>query len=246
MRSKLMVTMAVLSLAVLLTACGNNGQEAGSSQKEPVQTTESADKAAEQSGDEIANLLGKTLIPDEERDYYQNYFTKKYDKVRRDDVSDWKDSDGNWCYPKGYEIQWKPSNDELMASQQFPQELLEDMSTGELYQFIRKAHGFWSQSAFDNYAQMLSYYYCRYNFIAELMRREDCAEVIHTYYVKTSEDDKKLYSKTASRQFSNGKKLEKQERFQLLEGLEWFFQYKEGKSVPDELTFGMRLISQER
>ena len=172
-----------------------------------------------------------------------NYGAKKYDKVRRDDISDWKDSDGNWCYPKGYEIQWMPSDDELMASQQFPQELLEDMSTGELYQFIRKAHGFWAQSAFDNYAQMLSYYYCRYNFIAELMRRQDCAEVIHTYYEKTSEDDKKQYSKMASRQFSDGKKLEKQEQFQLLEGLEWFFQYKEGKSVPDDLTFGMQLIS---
>ena len=183
------------------------------------------------------------MIPDGERDYYQNYFTKKYDKVRRGDISDWKDSDGNWCYPKGYEIQWMPSDDELMASQQFPQELLEDMSTGELYQFIRKAHGFWAQSAFDNYAQMLSCYYCRYNFIAELMRRQDCAEVIHTYYEKTSEDDKKQYSKMASRQFSDGKKLEKQEQFQLLEGLEWFFQYKEGKSVPDDLTFGMQLIS---
>ena len=42
MRSKLMGTMAALSLAVLLTACGNNGQDAGSSKKEPVQTTESA------------------------------------------------------------------------------------------------------------------------------------------------------------------------------------------------------------
>ena len=37
MRSKLMGTMAALSLAVLLTACGNNGQDAGSSKKEPVQ-----------------------------------------------------------------------------------------------------------------------------------------------------------------------------------------------------------------
>jgi major membrane immunogen (membrane-anchored lipoprotein) len=32
MRSKLMGTMVALSLAVLLTACGNNGQDAGSSQ----------------------------------------------------------------------------------------------------------------------------------------------------------------------------------------------------------------------
>ncbi|MBC8563673.1 hypothetical protein, partial [Jutongia huaianensis] len=88
MRSKLMGTMAVLSLTVLLTACGNNGQDTGLPKMEPVQTTESADKTAEQSGDEIADLLGKTLIPDGERDYYQNYFTKKYDKVRRDDISD--------------------------------------------------------------------------------------------------------------------------------------------------------------
>ena len=85
--------------------------------------------------------------------------------------------------------------------------------------------------------------FTQYRDPAELMRRQDCAEVIHTYYEKTSEDDKKQYSKMASRQFSDGKKLEKQEQFQLLEGLEWFFQYKEGKSVPDDLTFGMQLIS---
>lgn len=55
---------------------------------------------AEQSGDEIADLLGKKLIPDEERDYYQKYFTGQYDKVRKDNISDWKDSDGNWCYQR--------------------------------------------------------------------------------------------------------------------------------------------------
>ena len=57
MRSKLMGTMAALSLAVLLTACGNNGQDAGSSKKEPVQTTESADKTAEQSGEKLQTCL---------------------------------------------------------------------------------------------------------------------------------------------------------------------------------------------
>lgn len=30
------------------------------------------------------------------------------------------------------------------------------------------------------------------------------------------------------------KDLQKQERFQVTEGLEWFFKYKEGKSIPEE------------
>ena len=242
-RTKQMGMALLLSTAMLLCSCGGNRQEAGSSGMKQSTKTESAGVAEGQSKDEVADVLGKTLIPDEERDYYQNYFAKKYDKVRRDNLSDWKDSEGNWCYPKGYEIQWKPSDDEVMAAQQFPQELLKDISTEELYNLIQKAHGSWSQSAFDSYAQALSYYYCRYDFIAELMRRKDCAEVIHKCYENTSADDKKLYSKTAGRQFSDQKTLEKQEQFQLLEGLEWFFLFKEGKSVPDDLTFGQQLIS---
>lgn len=62
--------------------------------------------------------------------------------MRKDNISDWKDSDGNWCYPKDYEIQWIPSDDEVMAAQQFPQEMLDAMSTDELYRFIRKATRF--------------------------------------------------------------------------------------------------------
>lgn len=243
MKHRLLAVGMILGMAITFSACGNVTQGVNSQGADSLDGVKSMQKTAEHSKDEIADLLGESLVPDDERNYYQNYFAKKYDKVRRDNISDWKDSEGNWCYPKGYEIQWKPSDDEVMAAQQFPQELLKDISTEELYRLIRKAHGSWSQSALESYAQALSYYYCRYNFIAELMRRKDCAEVIHKCYENTSADDKKLYSKTAHRQFSDQKTQEKQEQFQLLEGLEWFFLFKEGKSVPDDLTFGKQLIS---
>lgn len=245
MKKRLLAVLTVFGMAVTLCACGNTGGNGDSQKASSSNAAEPAQTVAEQSGDEIADLLGKKLIPDEERDYYQKYFTEQYDKVRKDNISDWKDSDGNWCYPKDYEIQWIPSDDEVMAAQQFPQEMLDAMSTDELYRFIRKAPGSWSQLAFDSYAQAISYYYCRYNFIAELMRREDCAEVIHTYYEKTPADDVKQYSKTNSVQSTDRKKFAKREQFQLLEGLEWFFLYKDGKAVPDEEAFGMSLISQD-
>lgn len=244
-KKRLLAVLTVFGMAVMLCACGNTGGNGDSQKASSLNAAEPTQTVAEQSGDEIADLLGKKLIPDEERDYYQKYFTEQYDKVRKDNISDWKDSDGNWCYPKDYEIQWIPSDDEVMASQQFPQEMLDAMSTDELYRFIRKAPGSWSQLAFDSYAQAISYYYCRYNFIAELMKREDCAEVIHTYYEKTPADDVKQYSKTNSVQSTDRKKLAKREQFQLLEGLEWFFLYKDGKAVPDEEAFGMSLISQD-
>ena len=42
-----------------------------------------------------------------------------------------------------------------------------------------------------------------------------------------------------------GRGLAKREQFQLPEGLEGFFLYKDGKAVPDEEAFGMSLISQD-
>lgn len=192
------------------------------------------------------DTVEELLVSEEERDYYKKYFTDDFSKNRIDNISDWKDKEGNWCYPAGYKITWIPSDDETMAAQQFPEELLADMSTDELYQFIMKAHGQWAQSAFDTYVSSLSSYYSRYNFIAELMQREDCAEVVHKYYSKITDDDVKRYSKMSLISYSDTSKTEKQELFQLMEGMEWFFLYKDGKSVPDDRVFGLNQLQTDK
>lgn len=226
-------------VTTVFSACGptNSLSNQGKTQK--------AQAVTEQSSNEITDIFGETLLPEEQKEYYKKYFTKQFDGIRKDNLSDWKDEDGNWCYPADYKITWIPSDDEQMAAQQFPGELLEDMSTEELFQFIQEAHGFWAQSAFDSYVVALSGYYSHYNFIAELMQRDDCAEVVHKYYEKAAEDDVKLYSKRSRRSYSNEDKVEKQELFQLLEGMEWFFLYKNGESVPDDLVFGTGLLSSD-
>lgn len=227
----------LLIVTTVFSACGSTSSLNNKNKTKETPTI------AEQSNDEIANIFGQKLIPEEQKEYYKKYFTKQFDGIRKDNLSDWKDESGNWCYPADYQITWIPSDDEKMAAQQFPKELLEDMSTEELFQFIRKAHGFWAQSAFENYAIALSGYYSHYNFIAELMQRDDCAEVVHKYYAKATDDDVKQYSKVAHMSYSDKGKTEKQELFQLMEGMEWFFLYKNGESVPDDRVFGTDLLA---
>lgn len=240
MKCKLIILTISLSVfSILGSACGKEVASDNMVKKESVS------QKTVQKSKEIADIFGENLIPKEQKNYYKKYFTQEFAESRNDDISDWKDKEGNWCYPAGYQITWIPSDDEKMAAQQFPEELLADMSTDELYQFIMRAHGQWAQLAFDTYAYALSSYYFYYNFIAELMQRVDCAEVVHKYYAQTTDDDVKRYSKKSRASYSDPSDTEKQELFQLMEGMEWFFLYKEGKSVPDERVFGLDQLKPE-
>lgn len=233
-------------LAVFLTACtkGETSKTQDSNDKIS-QSTQGADGGstdapAEGEAGRIREAFGGLILVGDLS--YLQYTSDEFAQVRYDDLSQWKDKNGNWCYPKGYRINCIVGDDSVMASQQFPEELLNQMDTEELYRFIMKAPGSWAQSAYDSYLQALSIYYGYYNFFAELMERPDCAQVVYKRYEKYTGDDRKKYSKMSSFMYENKKELVKQERFQLAEGLDWFFLYLDGESVPDDLVFGLKLL----
>lgn len=171
------------------------------------------------------------------------YFSSEYDKVRHDDLSEWKDKNGNYHYPEGYEMSIQPS-DEKMAAQQMPQKLLEEISTKELYDLIMSLPEFSQTWVRDNYIYYLLDLYVEYNFIENLMQRDDCATVVHEHYKKYSAKEKKKYSKC---EYVDAEPLEDSEKweagkFRLTEALDWFCRYREGEKVPNEDVFGLGLL----
>lgn len=202
------------------------------------------DKAGSRTKNAIEKNFGKFYDYVDSSTSYETYFIERYEKYRLDDLSQWKDEKGQWCYPKEYEFVWIPSDVTQMAAQQFPPELLEDMDTEELLSFIlqrEKRPGLWGWNCFDNYLMGLSGYYRYYNCIHELMNRKDCAQVIHQKYQQYSEDDQKKYSKLSWHESGNYDDSTEAVNFQLVESLEWFFLALEGKAVPDELVYGSDL-----
>ena len=203
---------SILLAAILLTGCSKNAD---------IRTMEETNIAENLSTD-IENE--KTENPDGMDEYYvpqdyERYFAEEFAKYRFDDIADWKDSEGNWCYPKEFEI--TPSGHAShMAAQQFPKELLEDLNTEELFCFIMQYPGMIMISAYDQYIRALSEYRSCYNFIDELMSREDCAEVVHRHYEMYTEEEREMYSKNGILATSD---MDAEERFQLVEALELYF-----------------------
>lgn len=134
-------------------------------------------------------------------EFQAKYYRKEFDRVRYDNLADWKDAKGNYHAPKGYSINLGPTTIFLkeMASQQMPTKLLEEISTEELFQLImslpvdEKKPG-WSTSIMDSYLQLLSIYYVDYNFMTNFMRRKDAPEVVHRYYQRYTKKERKEYS----------------------------------------------------
>lgn len=198
------------------------------------------DKAGSRTKNAIEKNFGKFYDYVDSDTSYETYFIPRYKQYRLDDLSQWKDKKGQWCYPKEYEFAWVPQDVTQMAPQQFPPELLEDMDTEELLSFIleeEKTTVGWGWNCFDNYLMGLSMYYQAYNYVHELMNRADCAQVVHQQYKQYSEQDSKKYSK----RFWHGDGSMKAANFQLVECLEWFFLALEGKEVPDEYIYGAEL-----
>ena len=193
------------------------------------------------------------LIYETPEEVQAKYFTAEFDGVRHDKIAEWKDPKGKYRVPKGYEIncgspRW---GTEQMASQQMPQELLDEIGTEELYQLIMdlpeppEYRGCaWGLAIWDTYLQVVAKYYVSYNFMTDLIRRNDSAEVVHRYYQKYSKKEKLKYTKNHFLEEAKGKELNeskatkeelvRKERFQLTEALEWFFKYKEGETMPEE------------
>ncbi len=175
-------------------------------------------------------------------------FSEEYADVRYDDVSEWKDKQGNYQFPKGYVHTFAPNGTDpyAFAPQQMPQALLEEISTEELYQLILNVptdDDMGWHNTYERYLQMLSAYYSVYNFIENFMEREDAAQVVHQQYQKYTKKEIKRYSKRyrGYEDYSVEEWVD-EGKFQLTEGLEWFFLYQEGKKVPDYQVLGYDLM----
>ncbi len=246
---------SILCLLILMFCLSSCGQKESEKKVEPSVSPVplaqlSAESTATPTPTQIPGTAHKTveealqgLIYETPEEVQSKYFTAEFNDVRHDDITEWKDAKGNYHAPKGYKIACLSSAwfTEQMASQQMPQELLDEISTEELYQLIMNLPvETWSVSTTNSYLQMTAKYYVYYNFMTDFIQREDSAEVVHRYYQKYSKKEKLKYTgNTFMENRGKGLKdtqedLQKQERFQVTEGLEWFFRYKEGKSIPEE------------
>lgn len=252
------VILVLSFVAILFTVQRNGaGKNAGPMQESTQAAAETTPTATADRSDEemldsdeiegnrekaIIKNFGKFYTKDDSISDYETYFINRYKKYRIEDEKLWKDKKGNWRYPKEYEFSFVPSNPACMAAQQFPPGLLEDMDTEELLSFILSGdkNVIWGWCAYDNYLMGLAMYYSSYNYIHELMNREDCAAVVHQKYQGYTEDEVRKYSKSY---WAEHYGLESQDtiNFRLVEGLEWFFMALEGKKVPDEYTYGLEL-----
>lgn len=194
----------------------------------------------------VKEAFGAWLVSDKIIEWREKeYASREYEEIRYDDLSEWKKKQGGYTYPKAYEICFAPGiGDSFFAAQQMPQALLDEISTEELLQLILNAPGGWDNT-YDSYLQMLSYYYGYYGFLRDLMDRKDAAEVVHQQYQKYTKKERQKYSKqNHSWQPKNQAQMRERGKFQLTEGLEWFFRYQQGKKVPDEWIFGYEWLEE--
>lgn len=256
------ILLCILCSVMVMTSCGLQEQKeqssaasptAQSTEAVPVETEEPALTPAPTAPSKTAKktvkeAFGVMLDEDYIAELRNQCFSAEYENVRYDDVSEWKDKQGNYQYPKGYmhTLAHSGIDPNTFAPQQMPQELLDEISTEELYQLIlnvpTKDDTGW-HNTHETYLPMLSAYYSVYNFIENLMERKDAAKVVHQHYQKYTKKEIKRYSKRY-RGFEDYSisEWEKEGKFQLTEGLEWFFLYKEGKKVPDYQVLGYDLM----
>lgn len=245
----------ILLIALCMTGCGS--KESTQMQETQESAPNTASVATEEPTDTpIPKTAKKTieecfrgLLFESPEIYQKKLLNPEYDSVRYDNLSDWINKKGQYQPPKGYKICWdmREDSNQDMASQQMPEQLLDEISTEELYCLIMDLPGTWFTFASSTYLDMLSRYYISYNFMTNFIQRDDSAKIVHQYYQKYSKKEKSKY--TLNRYDENYRKgyqdtemeLKRQERFQITEGLEWFFMYKEGKKVPEESVLGLGL-----
>lgn len=250
--------LVILFTCLFLTSCGLEQQEQQGKDLASDAPTASADAqtietvASETPSPTPPSRTAKKTVKesfgiwiDEERieSYQKAYFSDEYADIRYDDLSEWKDAEGNYHCPEGYEISYAPAADSELtfAPQQMPQALLDEISTEDLYRLIMDAPGYWSYERSDTYLHLLAGYYTYYNFLQNFMERSDAAEVVHQYYQSYSKKEIKKYSKRYYYVWDTSEYKDMAE-FQITEGLEWFFLYKEGKEVPDDYSFGFEVF----
>lgn len=162
---------------------------------------------------------------------YEKYLTEdEYADDFISDITKWK-KDGEYCYPAGYEVACVPGDEHRMAAQQFPPQLIEEMDTESLLDFIMQDRGDISILAYDRYSYAFQIYRDNYNFIDAFLEREDAESVVKHYYQRYSDQEIQTYSKTSRQSTSD---IDSQSDFQLIEGMLWYFMDQRGEEVPDK------------
>lgn len=250
MKTKLII---LVLTAICLSGCGN------SSDKKNIVQRDKAVNTSESMRNNVAGAEPESAYPNKptkddklldgmsEGYYrpknYEKFFTeKKYQEYLHTDLNQWVMGNGNYDYPKDYEILYIPSQDLELAKQQFPKELLEKLSTKELLDLIMKYREPLLITAYDHVLDALSEYRSDYNFIDEIMTRADAKTVVKDYYSQYSQEEVKKYSRLQEKGVNADSQEEMLEadKFQLIEGLHWYFMKQDGQKLPDEEAYQAR------
>lgn len=253
MRYKVCITCLCL---LLLVGCGKNDKsERGSESTQNVESTTEAtvtDSPAENASDDNEKMYddyaNEATTDSAERDgmnktyrrhNYEKFFTQdKYKEFINTNVSKWKDAKGEYCYPTDYESVYMLKPD-ILASQQFPEALLSEITTEELLDLIGKKAPI--LSSYDHVLDGLTGFRSDYNFVDELMSRKDCQKVVEKYYKSYTKKQREQYSRLSWEKYSNesGYDVEGSQRFQFVEALGWYFMKQDGKQLPDESLYAL-------
>ena len=136
------IIILVLS-SLLLTSCGTqketkstkNTTTAVASTKSNAQEADYSDYPNEAvlKGKKLDGMVSGVYRP---QNYTKFFKQEKYKKLLHTDIKEWKDAQGNYCYPQDYTQGPNPNQPDVLASQQFPESLLKDISTKDLLHLI--------------------------------------------------------------------------------------------------------------
>ncbi len=232
---KVIAAMLFIVAAVSFSGCGSRGEEQlyNNSSEEVVETKEN-DAVSVYGADGMAHYY--------EPQFYEKYFQGENKQYIHDDLSEWRDKQGDLCYPKDFPEGFYPNSDDKMAASQLPEELFKELDTEQLYLFLLEYPPLWSViKSYDHTLEELTMLRQYVNAFDELMSREDCEEVVEKYYKKYPEKYRQRNTGTGEGtdavQHKEKSKDLKQVQFQFTEGLRWYFMKQHGKELPDEATY---------
>ena len=227
MKKKIII---LLLSSLLLTSCGTQ-KETKSTKNTTTAVASTKNVAQEADYSDYPNeavLKGKKLdgmMPGVYRpqNYTKFFRQEKYKKFLHTDIKEWKDAQGNYGYPQDYTQGPNPNQPDVLASQQFPESLLKDISTKDLLHLILDKVLYLAY--YDQPLEGLSLFRSDYNFVDELMNRKDCNKYVEKEYASYSKKERKKYStSTWTDYFSDkGDNFEESQKFQFVEALKEYY-----------------------
>lgn len=129
-----------------------------------------------------------------------------------------------------------PNQPDVLASQQFPESLLKDISTKDLLHLILDKVLYLAY--YDQPLEGLSLFRSDYNFVDELMNRKDCNKYVEKEYASYSKKERKKYStSTWTDYFSDkGYNFEESSKISICRSIKRILCKKINSTKRDELT----------